>query len=75
MPIGAWVTTGEAAAALGVSARRVRQMVAAGILRGRLVGDRLMITRASVERRLRNPRPAGRPPKRQPARGRGAPGA
>jgi len=54
------ITTREAAAILGVSPRRVRAMVEAGLLQARKVGLHLFYDEADV--RAVERRPPGRPP-------------
>jgi excisionase family DNA binding protein len=59
-PFGQAVTTAEAGRRLGVSAKTVREWVAASRLRGAKVGDRLLVEEASVaamERQRLNCRP------------------
>ena len=55
------ISVGEASRELRVSDRRVRAMVAAGLLRGRRVAGRWLIRRADVERRAREHSRPGRP--------------
>jgi DNA-binding Lrp family transcriptional regulator len=47
------VPSREAAARLGVTQQEVRRLVKAGVLRGALVANRLMVDRLSLERRAR----------------------
>ena len=55
------VPISEAARALGLSAARVRAMAANDQLPAVKVGDRWLIERAALERRLRLPAQGGRP--------------
>lgn len=63
------VTTDEAAVILGVTARRVRGMIAAGELRARVVGEgrraTYYISRADLKLAMHRRKP-GRPPKEKP---------
>jgi excisionase family DNA binding protein len=56
-----WMSTREAAAALGLTADRVRQLVASGALGSRRVGGRYLVRRDDVEARRDDGAPAGRP--------------
>lgn len=58
-----YVTTTQAAKILGVSAGRVRQLVASGILGSRTVGKNNLVPLASVQWYAENKKEAGRPPK------------
>ena len=49
------VPSREAAERLGVSQQEVRRLVKAGVLRGTLVANRVMVDRLSLERRARQP--------------------
>ena len=49
-PPGEWIRTEEAADVIGVSVRRVRQMLRTDVLRGRKVGRDWLIFRPEVER-------------------------
>ncbi len=49
---GDWMSTADAAAALGVTADRVRQLVASGVLDARRVGGRYLVRRDGVEARI-----------------------
>lgn len=51
----------DAARALGLSAQRVRALVDAGALPGRKVAGSWLVDRAAVDRRVREPKLAGRP--------------
>lgn len=62
--MSATLTTKEAAARLGVSAARVRQLVLAGNLPAEKFGRDLMIKETDLK--LVEERPMGRPPKAQP---------
>lgn len=55
--------TNEAAKALGVSPRRVKALLAAGLLDGRRFSGVWIVTRESVERRKEENPKAGRPRK------------
>lgn len=58
------MTTDEAAVALGVTAPRIRQLCAAGVLSARRIGRRLLLIDAkSVEAYAINRRPVGWPRK------------
>jgi len=46
-----WMSVAEAAAALGVTPRRVNQLVAAGALRAERIGNRALVKRLDVEAR------------------------
>ena len=56
-----YITTAEAAAALGISPMRVRQLIQDGTLRATKFGHVYMITRGDVAGVVR--RPPGRPPR------------
>ena len=45
-----WITTAEAAKILGLTARRVRQLIDEGVIEGRRFASVWMVRRASVER-------------------------
>ena len=47
-----WISTADAAAALGLTADRVRQLVASGALDARRVGGRYLVRRDGVEARI-----------------------
>ena len=71
--VKAWMSTQEAATALGVSPGRVRQLLLAGQLPGEKLGRDWMIRRADLERfkalppgRTRRPRTLNRPRPRPP---------
>ncbi len=49
---GDWMSTADAAAALGLTADRVRQLVASGALDARQVGGRYLVRRDGVEARV-----------------------
>ena len=55
------ISTGEAAARLGVSAARVRALLEAGTLRGAKIGRTWAVDEASVDARLASPARPGRP--------------
>lgn len=55
--------TNEAAEFLGVSPRRVKALISAGLLEGRRFGGVWIVTRESVERRKAENPKAGRPRK------------
>jgi predicted RNase H-like HicB family nuclease len=57
------VTASEAAGILGVSNGRVTHMLDAGVLQAVPYGDGRLVTLASVNDRLKNPKSAGRPRK------------
>lgn len=61
MPLVDAVPAAEAARALGLSAQRVRALVADGSLPGFKVAGRWLVDRGAVERRLREPGLSGRP--------------
>jgi excisionase family DNA binding protein len=50
-----------AAKRLGVSPRRVRQLLEGGLLNGERMGGAWLVSAADVERRLRRPSPVGQP--------------
>ncbi|MBI4213851.1 MAG: helix-turn-helix domain-containing protein [Chloroflexi bacterium] len=55
-PVGGWMTTGEAAAQLSIkSVSTVKRWVNDGILEGRKLGGRIMVSRDSVEELLAKP--------------------
>jgi len=56
-----WMSTAEAAEALGLTADRVRQLVAAGAIGSRRISGRYLVRRDDVEARLEAAPPAGRP--------------
>jgi len=56
-----WMSTAEAARALGVTADRVRRLVASGALRAQRIGGRYLVRRDDVEARIDVGAPAGRP--------------
>jgi excisionase family DNA binding protein len=58
---GDWISTADAAAVLGLTADRVRQLVASGALDARRVGGRYLVRRDGVEARAADGAPAGRP--------------
>ena len=58
------VTTGEAAKMLGLSKGRITHMLNAGILQAVPYGNDRLVTLASINERLKNPREAGRPRKK-----------
>ncbi|EHF01370.1 hypothetical protein HMPREF1008_01850 [Olsenella sp. oral taxon 809 str. F0356] len=64
---GERVSAAEAARRLGVSAGRVTQMIASGILDGFRIGRHTFVTVASIERRLAEGSRPGRPSGRQRA--------
>jgi len=55
------ITTELAARKLDVSVRRVRAMIAAGLLKGTKLGRDWVVEAKEVERLKRRHRPAGRP--------------
>lgn len=55
-----WMSTAEAAEALGLTADRVRQLVAAGTIGSRRIGRRYIVRRDDVEARLEAGAPSGR---------------
>lgn len=57
------LTTQQAADALGISRRRVRQLIEAGTLRATLVGRDYVIDRTNLDAFAARRRPAGRPSK------------
>lgn len=59
----ALITTAEAAERLGVTDRRVRQMIEDGILKGEKVGRDYLIDEDSLEAAKERPKP-GRPTKK-----------
>ena len=56
-----WMPTGEAAAALGLTADRVRRLIASGALDSRRIGGRYVVRRGDVEARIETGAPPGRP--------------
>jgi excisionase family DNA binding protein len=65
VPLERFTTVAGAAAELGVSPRRVLQLIATGVLRAESINPRLyLVERASVERYRRDRRPPGRPKRR-----------
>jgi excisionase family DNA binding protein len=62
MPVEGFLRVAEAASELGVSARRVRQLIMAGALQAQRLSPRLyLVERTSVERYKGLRRSAGRP--------------
>ena len=62
VPLEGYVRVADAAVELGVTTRRVRQLIARGVLRaGRLSPRLYLIERDTVKRYARTRRPAGRP--------------
>lgn len=59
----ALITTAEAAERLGVTDRRVRQMIEDGLLKGEKVGRDYLIEEDSLEAAKKRPKP-GRPAKK-----------
>ena len=57
------VTTSEAASMLGLSRGRITHMLNAGVLQAVPYGNDRLVTLASINDRLKNPRGAGRPRK------------
>ena len=55
--------TNEAAELLGVSSRRIKALISAGLLDGRRFGGVWIVTRESVEKRIAENPKAGRPRK------------
>jgi excisionase family DNA binding protein len=56
-----WMSTTDAAATLGLTADRVRQLIASGALDARRVGGRYLVRRDDVDARRGDGAPAGRP--------------
>jgi excisionase family DNA binding protein len=56
-----WISTSEAAGALGLTADRVRQLVASGAIGSRRIGSRYLVRRDDVEARVDAGAPSGRP--------------
>jgi len=56
-----WLSSTEAAARLGVTAGRVRELIASGTLRARRVGNRYLVRRDDVETRATEGPSPGRP--------------
>lgn len=56
-----WMTTADAAEALNLTADRVRQLIATGVLDSRRVGGRYVVRRHDVEARIGTGAPPGRP--------------
>ena len=56
-----WLTVSESAVRLGISTRRVHQLIADGQLEADKVGRDTFVRRASVEAFRRQPRRPGRP--------------
>jgi excisionase family DNA binding protein len=56
-----WMSTADAAAMLGLTADRVRQLISSGALDSRRVGGRYLVRRDDVEARRGDGAPAGRP--------------
>jgi excisionase family DNA binding protein len=65
IPAGDWLTVREAAARLGVSARRVQALAKNGRLPALRVGMQLLMRRQDVE--AYRPKPVGRPKEDPPA--------
>jgi len=61
MALGNALPASEAARLLGLSLQRVRALVAGGELPGQKLAGRWFVERSAVERRLREPKLAGRP--------------
>ena len=62
MALEGYMRVTEAAAALGVTTRRVRQLIEEGVLKAESLSPRMyLVERASVEAYARTRRPAGRP--------------
>ena len=65
MPLEGYIRVADAAVELGVTPRRVRQLIARGVLRAELLSPRLyLVERESVERHKRARRLPGRPGRR-----------
>ena len=65
-----FVTTEEAAAIIGVTASRVRQLRLAGVLKAERIGFRtLLIPRSEAERIASLKQKTGRPRSREPGKG------
>jgi excisionase family DNA binding protein len=64
--INEYMTTREAAEALGLSKARIDQFVRTGRLTAVTVGNARLILRAEVEAMQKEPRPPGRPKKPDP---------
>lgn len=58
------VTASEAARMLGLSKGRITHMLGAGILQAVPFGNDRLVTLASINARINNPKKAGRPPKK-----------
>ena len=56
-----WMSTADAAAALGLTADRVRQLISSGALDSHRVGGRYLVRRDDVDARRGDGAPAGRP--------------
>jgi excisionase family DNA binding protein len=56
-----WMSTADAAQALGLTADRVRRLIASGTLASCQVGGRYLVRRDDVEARVESGAPAGRP--------------
>ena len=66
MPLEGYLRVADAALELGLTARRVRQLIAGGALRAERLSPRLyLVERDSVERHKRVRRPPGRPARRR----------
>jgi hypothetical protein len=61
MSLGDSLPASDAARLLGLSLQRVRALIAEGDLPGRKVAGRWFVDRSAVERRVRDPKLAGRP--------------
>jgi len=59
--VDGWLAVAEAAAELGVSKSRVRQLLADGALTGRKVGAQILVDQAGVQHRAAHRPAAGRP--------------
>ncbi|OAI54028.1 hypothetical protein AYO44_03865 [Planctomycetaceae bacterium SCGC AG-212-F19] len=66
-----YLSTQQAAEALGVNDSRIRQLVRAGLLKAEKVGRDWLIPPAEVQRLKANPLPKGRPPKAKGEKPRG----
>ena len=62
MPLAGYMRVADAAIALGVTTRRVRQLITRGVLRAERLSPRLyLVEHETVDRYARTRRPAGRP--------------
>ena len=67
MAVDGWLAVAEAAAELGVSKSRIRQLLADGALAGHKVGAQILVDQAGAEPRIAPP-PAGRWARSSPGR-------